>query len=372
MKKSALETAKALIRRRAFSRAMNVLEGASDTYRDNFSYYLTAGIACLYMDLFGDANRYFNQARKIRMTDTDLLLGQAVLYLRRGDTERALHYYLDIIGNEPGNKTAKNAMDFIRDHGDYETICEWVSSGKIRRFYPPIGINPYTVVRIVFSLAAGIVIGLCVVRAVVPRRFVPSGSRYDLSQFALSYDDLKNLREKDGMGHDYRYVLTDAEVQKAHEDALRYILDYRDNAALVEINRILNSNASANLRRVANDLLSYLTEPTFDTLTDSFSYRQVASDPMLYVGCWVAWDGSVSNAFLDGTSYRCDLLVGYKPGEGAYDVEGKVPVVFPAAPEPEIDSSRSVRMLAKVGVDNGGQISLLGRSVYQPLAKPGE
>ena len=363
MKKSALETAQSLLKRRHFSKAITVLEAASENYRDSFTYDLTAGIACLYLGDFGNANTYFNQARKIRMTETNLLLGQAVLYLRRGDTDRALQYYLD--------KVAKNAMEFIRTKGNYETICNWIDSGKIQQFYPPLGVNPHTVARIVLSVVAGVLIGLCVVRVVTPRQFVPQGDRYDLSAFALSHDDLKNLHEKDASGSVYRYILSDEELQKAHDDALQYIQDYRDNAALVEINRILNSNASENLRRDANEFLTYLEEPTFDTLTDNYSYKQVARDPLLYLGCWVAWEGSISNAFLEDGAYRCDLLVGYKPNEGVFDVEGNVPVYFPVAPAQDIDGSRSVRVLAKVGIDDG-QITLLGRSVYQPLAKQGE
>lgn len=371
MRKSALATAQSLLRRRAFSKAITVLEAAADNYRDNFSYYLTAGIACLYMGDFGNAGSYFNQARRIRMTEVNLLLGQAVLYLRRGDTERAIQYYLDVLDYEPENKVAKAAMEFIRAQGNYETICDWVDSGKIQRFYPPLGVNPAAVMRVVLSLAAGVFLGMCVVHGINMRHFVPTGDRYDLTRFALSYDDLKNLHEKDTSGSVYRYILSDAELQTAHDNALRYIQDYRDNAALVEINRILNSNASEPLRRDAGEFMTYLEEPTFDTLTDNYGYRQVAADPVLYVGCWVAWEGSVSNALLDGTAYRFDLLVGYKPNEGVFDVEGKVPVVFPVAPAQQIDGSRSVRVLAKVGIDDG-QIMLLGRSVYQPLAKRGE
>ena len=369
MRKSALETAQSLLKRRDFSKAITVLEAASENYRDNFDYSLTTGIACLYVGDFGNANAYFNQARKIRVTDSNLLLGQAVLYLRRGDTDRAIQYYLEILDNDPQNAIAKDAMEFIRTQGSYEVICNWVDSGRIQRFYPPLGVNPRTVARVVLSVLAGICIGLCVVFVVHPHRTVPQGTRYDLSAFALSYDDLKNLHEKDTSGSVYRYILSDAELQVAHDNALQYIQDYRDNAALVEINRILHSNASEALRRDATEFTAYLEEPTFDTLTDNYGYKQVSADPLLYLGCWVAWEGSVSNAVLDDGAFRCDLLVGYKPNEGVFDVEGNVSVYFPVAPAQDIDGTRSVRVLAKIALDDDGKVTLLGRSVYQPLAK---
>ncbi|MBQ6781758.1 MAG: hypothetical protein IJP62_11110 [Treponema sp.] len=368
MKKSALETAQELLKRRNFSKAITVLEGASENYRESFDYYLTAGTACLYLGDYGNANSYFNQARKIRMTETNLLLGQAVLYLRRGDTDRSLQYYLDILDNDPENKIAIKAMEFIRTQGNYETICNWVDSGRIQQFYPPLGVNPSKIMRIVFSAVAGVCIGLCLIYLLRPQQFSDSGKRADLSALVLSADEMKNPQEKDLSGGVYHYIMSDKEIRAAYDDARQYFQDSRDNAARVEVNRILNSNAAVSLRQKANLLQTYFEDPTFDTLTDNYTYAQVASDPILYLGCWVAWSGRITNAVAEDGSYRCDLLVGY---EDLQRVDGIVPLFFSVAPVPEIDGSRSVRVLAKIGMENGN-LALLGRSVYQPLQKSGD
>jgi len=365
MRKSALEQAKALLKRRSFARALTILEAAEANYRDSFDYYLTAGIACLYLGIWGSAVSYFQQARKIRVTETNLLLSQAVLYLRRGDTDRALQYYLEVLNNDPENKTAKEAMEFIRVSGNYETICNWFDSGRIQKFYPPLGVNPAKVSRILFSAVAGICVGLCIIFLLKPQRYNDSGKRADLSNLALTADEAKNLHEKDLSGAVYHFILSDREIRSAYDDARQYFQDFRDNAATVEINRILNSNASSAVRQKASLLLTYFEEPTFDSLTDNYSYAQVAADPALYLGCWVAWSGRITNAVAEDGSYRCDLLVGY---EDLQRVDGIVPLFFSVAPVPEIDGSRSVRVLAKIGLENG-KVSLLGRSVYQPLQK---
>ena len=147
MSRSVLITAQSLLKKRRFTDTVKLLEGSAEHYGDNFDYYLTLGIACLYLGDTGSANNYFSRARSIRLTDTQLLLGQAALYLRRGETDRALQYYLDIQDNEPGNKIVAKAMEFIRTKGDYKTINRWVETGKIKRFYPPLGINPSIVQR---------------------------------------------------------------------------------------------------------------------------------------------------------------------------------------------------------------------------------
>ena len=365
MRKSALEQARSLMSRRCFAQALNVLEAAEDNYHESFDYYLTAGIACLYMGVWGNAVSYFQKARKIRVTETNLLLSQAILYLRRGDTDRALQYYLDVLDNDPENKIAKEAMEFIRVNGNYETICNWFDSGRIQKFYPPLGTNPSKVMRIVFSAVAGICIGLCIIHLLKVNEYVDSGRRADLSSLVLTADEAKNLHEKDLSGAVYHYILSDKDIRASYDNARQYFQDYRDNAATVEINRILNSNASSSVRQKASLLLTYFEEPTFDSLTDNYSYSQVAEDPALYLGCWVAWSGRITNAVAEDGSFRCDLLVGY---EDFQRVEGIVPLFFSVAPVPEIDGTRSVRVLAKIGIENG-KLSLLGRSVYQPLQK---
>ena len=104
MAQDVLSVAWKFMRKRQFATAIKLLEGRAETYEDNFEYYLITGIACLYVGDFGAAGSYFQRARRIKITDTRLLLGQAAIYLRRGDTDRALQYYLEIKENDASNK----------------------------------------------------------------------------------------------------------------------------------------------------------------------------------------------------------------------------------------------------------------------------
>jgi len=364
MNRPALDTAHKLLKRRKFPQVITILESRADVYENDFDYYLTLGIACLYVGDAGNAASYFSRAREIKLTDSQLLLGQAAIFLRRGDTDRAMQYYLDILNNEPGNETALEAMEFIRTHSDYTTICKWVDSGKIERFYPQLGMNP-DVIRnsVLFGLAAGAMISLCIVFWPKPRH--PSiGPRANLERFVLTSSEQRNAQEKDLSGTTVRYLLDNEAINKSYEDAMQYFQDSRDNAAQVELNRLLNSNASFSIKQKARQLMAYLAVPTFDTLLDNYTYTQVAKDPVLYLDCWVVWSGRVSNAEpLDNGSWRCDLLVGY---EDMKNVEGIVPLTFTPAPAPPIDGERAVRILGKIG-DDSGHIVLAGKSVYQPL-----
>lgn len=376
MGRSVLERAHSLLQRRKFSHVISLLESGNnpEIYRESFDYFLTAGIACLYLGDTGSAGAYFQRARHIRMTDPTLLCAQAVIFLRRGDTDRAISYYVDVLDYDPDNKTALEAMEFIRTHGTYEEVCKAVDTGDIERFYPPLGVNPDVIKRVALSVLAGIALAFLIVNFVNYShsfrgiKLPVNQKRADLSSLFLSVDELGNARKQDLSGGVVKYILTDAQIKKSYDLAMTYFQDYRENASQVEINRLLNSNASDSIKAKARMISTYFTEHTFDSVTDyadNIEYAEVAMEPELYLGCTVVWSGRVSNAANEGPSFRCDLLVGY---ENMERVEGFVPLFFKEAPYPAIDGERPVKVLGKIKVENG-KILLEGRAVYQPVKR---
>lgn len=349
------------MRRRKFATAINRLEVREDIYHDNFEYYLTLGIACLYVGDIGAASTYFQLARRIKLTDVRLLLAQAAIFLRRGDTARALQYYLEIKEYEPGNKIATNAMEFIRVHGDYDTICRWVDTGRIEQFYPPLGTNPDKIIMLVIPIVTCI-LGCIVAFNVIPRGQQFSGPRADLTKLELTVDEKSEAKEKDLSTQSFKYVLSNKEITQSYNKALQHFQNHKDNASQIEINRILNSNATLSIKKKANVLMGYLEIPDFDTISDVPTYSDVINTPVLYLDCWVNWGGKISNAitYEDG-SYSCDLLVG---DEGLSHYEGTVNVRFDSTPV--IDGGQSVKILGKI-TQIDGSVCLKGRAVYQSI-----
>lgn len=364
MRRDTLEIASHFMNLRKFDKAIKVLESRAEIYENNFDYYLLFGTACLYAGDVGGASSFFQKARAIKLTNTNLLLGQAALFLRRGDTDRAINYYFDILDNDPTNKTALSAMEFIRSHGDFNTICKWVDTGKIERFYPQIGINPYKILSFILPGAACF-LGCILVLFAFPLNssIVSSSSRVDLSELILSVDERKNAQETDLSSGSFAYILTSAQISDSYEKAINFFQQYHDNLAQVEINRILNSNASVGIKQKARLLMNYIEIPSFDTLKDNIDYKDVVDNSLLYLDCWVVWSGRVSNVFTSDNFYSCDFLIGYDSME---KVEGIVPVRFSVPPLIEVD--KPVKVLAKISTDNG-KLCLLGRAVYQSVKK---
>lgn len=362
MANDVITVAQKLMNRRKFSSAIRILEGREDVYEDNFEYYLTFGTACLYVGDIGTSTIYFQKARRIKLTDTRLLLGQAAIFLRRGDTDRALQYYLDVKSNDPSNKTASDAMEFIRTHGDYDTICRWVDSGKIEKFYPPLGINDLMVKTITFSVLFCCMSLFCCIKFIPGKTEVYEGKRKDLTQLMLSSSEKNTPQEKDLGSQSFIYLLSDKEITDCYEKALSYFQNHRDNEAQREINKILNSNATVSIKQKANILSGYFEIPTFDSLNYNPSVNEVESDFSLYQDCWVSWQGRISDAYTnkDG-SFECRLLVGY---ESMKKVDGIVDVVFET--DPGIQSDQPVRILGKISIVEKSLV-LKGFSVYQSV-----
>ena len=349
--------------RRQFSTAIKLLEDKAQTYEEHFDYYVELGTACLYIGDIGAASSYFQRARRIKLTDSRLLLGQAAIFLRRGETDRALQYYLEIKENDPQNKTADAAIEFVRTHGDYDTICRWVDTGRIEQFYPPLGVNTDKIWGIAIP-AAACILGCLLFFAVFPAKkpYVPS--RADLGALELSDEEKKSAKESDLTAQVYQYILSDKEITKIYTQAIQYFQEHRDNASQVEVNRLLNSNATSAIKQKAKVLTSYYETPDFDTIRDVPDFASVNSEPHLYDECWVSWGGKVSNVnvFEDGT-YSCDFLIG---DEDFRHFEGTALVKFEAVPG--IENDRYVKILGQLEID-GGKVIVKGRSVYQSVHK---
>ena len=97
MAKSLLDTARKYLKKREFSKVIELLLPHVFEYRDSFQFYYILGIACLYQGDIGGCEDYFKSARHIKMNDVNLLLGQAVLFLKKGRIEKAIEYCVDAI-----------------------------------------------------------------------------------------------------------------------------------------------------------------------------------------------------------------------------------------------------------------------------------
>ena len=363
-----IDRAKSLMKRRKFSRAISMLEARSDFYDGDFEYYVTIAKACLYVGDFGSAASFYGKAREIKINDTELLLGQAAIFLTRGDTERAVDYYLNILENDPRNVTAKEALDFIRTKGDYGTICRWNDSGKLKRFYPPVGMNPSVIFRCaLLGLLAGLGLAFLVTNV---SRSVPyyKGNRANLESLARIEDSSLTLSSEEMAKTRISLILKKDEVRDSVNRCIAAFNEYKDNSAQIEINRLLNSNAGSEVRQRLSVVSEKLNAaPGFDSLElskDNIEYSRVKNGPYyLYEDCVVAWRGTVANEVrYENGSSEYDFFVGYHDRK---TMLAQVKIHFKNIID--LDYSKPVQFLAKLHFDSEGNLFLEGLGFYQPL-----
>jgi len=141
------------------------------------------------------------------------------------------------------------------------------------------------------------------------------------------------------------YRLSEREIEQAFKRAKSYLLDYRDNPAGVEINRLLLSNASAAVKERARALKSFLRPPNFATYRDPYAY--------------IDGKRKVANLVLGTESIPFDLLVGY---ESERELEGTVPVTLDFAAD--LEDGAGLEVLGRVGAD-GGRFALAAVSLHR-------
>lgn len=372
MASNAVDRAKALMKQRRFSLAITLLESRSEFYENDFNYYVTLGKACLYAGDFGSAASYYGRAREIRLTHVELILGQAAIFLHRGDTERAVEYYLDALDNDPSNAVAKNALEFIRQYGnDYSTICKWADSGKLERFYPPLGMNPLIILRCVFfGLVAGITAAFFVLNYGYHTSY-GNGPRGNIEQFELSAAEMDSPRSLEMSGTRILAFLTDTQIREANQKALMYYQGFKDNAAQIEVNRLLASDVSLSIRHKLHGLEEKLnTDTDFIKLKengDNIDYGTVISgDHYLYENCVVSWRGRASLSDIpsaDGSEHYI-FNVGY---ENLQRILGQHEIVFKTPIQPPLDITKPVEFLVRIHFTPDDVLYLEGLQYHQPL-----
>ena len=358
MVQSPLVRAKKLLSQKRFPQAIKILESHVIEYQNSFEYFYLLGTACLYVGDIGGAELYYKKARNIKISDVNLINAQAVIFLRRGEVHKAVEYYLEVQEYAPDNKIAQQGLNFIKNNGSAEKINYYVQTGKIKKLYPSTGFNAY----VFYGIIPVIVCTLLIANIFTHKPELQAiEKRADLSDLVLTIEEKNESLEQDTASSLFRYILTEKELEDSYDKALNSFQNYNDNASQIEINRILNANASVAVKQKARLLAEYLTEPSFATEITEISYEDLKSDPHLYLDTWVKWSGRITNVQETELEYRCDLLLGY---ENLDVMEGIVPLVMKQ--RSLIDTSLPITVLAQIDVEDG-RVLLRVKSTYQPI-----
>jgi len=354
--------ARRLLAQRKCNEVIRLLEPHVLEYRDSFAFHFYIGLAYLYLGEMGNAKDYFSRARELKPNDIELMAATAAMALRRHDTGKAVEYYLRILNIKPSHELAKRGLASIRKCNTAEAMGDFIREGKIKKLYPMPSILEFYSSYIRLAVVASV---LAVILAVgvgfAFSYFSKRPLRDDITSLNLSSKEMKQAIDMEGV---FRNVLTHQEVVETFAKAQSEFQKYNDNLCQVEINKVLNSNATFSIKQKALGLQALLKEPRFDTIKNIFSYQEVAKEPYLYNACYVVWKGMPTNVKKGEESTSFDLLVGY---DTKHRLEGTVPVFYNFASE--VDVEKAISVLAQLQVEEGVRIALRGIAIHQS-AKP--
>jgi hypothetical protein len=358
MKSDPLFKANQLAHRGNYDGAIRILEPEENRYYGSYTYNYLLGASYLYSRVYGMALSYFRLAREIKMREPSVLLGLAALYLNHGDTDRAVDLYLEIQELDEKNPIARKALKVIRKNPGPENMSTWIDAGKLHTLFPPLPKLPKSPGKII-AIAIGITAALCLTGAILAGTgllpFFEKQNRRVLEGIELVKEDQDAPMQIDGS---YRYVLTRTQVLDSYNEARRLFTSYRDEAAKVNLNRILESNGPEPVKNKARLLISFMETPGFDTMRklpsgDLFTYSEVIKEPAVYRDCHIIWKGMASNLNQEQTHTSFDFLVGY---DTRRTLDGIVRVDFDFAiavnPERPVEIlGRVIPILSESGLD---------------------
>jgi hypothetical protein len=342
-----------LFRRKKFAEVIRLLEPQVFRFRQNSRFYYLLGISYLYTGDISGARTYLERVIQLEPRNTDAQNALAAVHLKMNRNDEAILGWLRVLEDEPKNHIARKGLELLRRTASNPGQLEdFLDSKKFYSLLPSEGSSIHPVV-----IAAIIVIFLVPLGLYLfPRagELFPSRSVEREPQVtSLEVSEEPGVVSFSGS---YRVMLTEEEVRDTFEKIKEYFNERRDNLARREINRILLSNASQEVKDKVSIIAGYLETPDFQTFTDNFSYSEVVSNPPLYENCYVRWKGKASNLEITETEVRFDFLVGYHDTK---TLEGIVPVSFPFAVS--VEQGQSLEILGEVFVDGG--LRLVGVSI---------
>jgi len=356
-----LNKAASLAKKRNYESALRMLKDDEERYYGSFKFYYLYAVICLHSGNFVEAKENFDLARKQKLKDKSTMLGHAVLYLKRMNTVQAVNYYLEVLEMDPKNRTAKKALSVIRKYSASEALSDWMTQERLSKLFPKIpspGIDSKSILTgSLVSIAVLLFVFILLTGLKVINPFKQKNERASVD-FILSSQDRNAPVQVDGS---FRYILTRDETSNLYDRALNLFTSYRDEAAKINLNRILESNASESIKGRARLLIDNMEVPGFDNFNrgDNPAYSAVRNESLLYRDVHVIWSGMATNVEITDEHTKFDFLVGY---DTRRTLEGIIPVTFYSPVR--INTERPLEVLGKVVIfDNG--FGLEGVAIHQ-------
>ena len=336
-----------LLKRNDFLEAINNLEEYIAHNDSNYMGYYYLGLAYIFRELYDEAHKYISKAHQLNETDINTINALAFLNLKYNNVDEAINYWLDILDIDKKNYIAKRNLEKVKKSSNLDKLSSSASFEEFISFKLKKSINlglklpglKFPGFLKIPSLKSGflrISILIIISAFVLILTYKYTLNRHEIRIKKFNIPSKRNLQalqlpdlEKDYIidnnikksifnlkpeGVKTLFYKTKVLIQKQH---------YND--AVININKVLHSNAGIIIKERFQILKSFIQTRNTFKLKDNISYSTLMNLPVLYEGIQVVWEGKAEDIKIDEDTQTTIFNLFVKEEE---QTAGMVRVVF--------------------------------------------
>ncbi|UER67339.1 tetratricopeptide repeat protein [Borrelia sp. BU AG58] len=304
-----------------YSEVVKLLESEIFLYKNYYFYHYILGMAYLRLGNLSNAQTYLKKAYTLNPTEPDVKQSIAILLVAQGKEDKAIRIWLKMIEENQDKKRSELSLETIRKNpiqgtlflnkrNTYDKLFPEIKAKKRENLFKSE----------ILLTAAGVVSLLLAIFLLINYKETitlqfgsKSKNKKVVNNIAAYIDDIK-INNKEKIENDegqFVFILTETEIKNSFQKIKNHLKENKDNFARIEINKILNSNASESIKLKAKNLASFISRPDFIRFDDYLDLKKIKQTPLIYSNVYVKWEGIVNNIERkDGIIYF-DFYVGY-------------------------------------------------------------
>ncbi|WP_038364222.1 tetratricopeptide repeat protein [Borrelia persica] len=306
-----------------YADAIKLIEKEIFFYKNYYIYHYILGMSYLRMGNLGNAQTYLKKAYTLNPTEPDIKQSIAILLAAQGKEDKAIQIWLKMIEENQETKRSELSLEIIRKHPIQGTL--FLNKNKIYdKLFPEIKINKgENLSKLIKILLATAGISFLLIAIFLFTDFksniklISNDSQTKIKKaitnIATYIDDIKINDKEKIKNHEgqFVFILTETEIKNSFQKIKTHLKKGKDNFARIEINKILNSNASESIKLKAKNLASFISRPDFITFNDYLVLKEIKKNPLIYSNVYVKWEGLVNNIEKQNNITYFDFYVGY-------------------------------------------------------------
>ncbi|QMU98942.1 tetratricopeptide repeat protein [Borrelia sp. A-FGy1] len=305
-----------------YSEVIKLLEKEIFLYKNYYFYHYILGMSYLKMGNLANAQAYLKKAYTLNPTEPDIKQSIAILLVAQGKEDKAIRIWLKMIEENQETKRSELSLETIRKNPIQGTLF-FNKKKTYDKLFPEIKIKTGKTLfkSIKILLTAGSLISLILAiflfinfkeESILQFRS-KSKNKKTINNITAYIDDIKiNDKEKiENNEGQFVFILTETEIKNSFQKIKNHLKENKDNFARIEINKILNSNASESIKLKAKNLASFISRPDFITFDDYLDLKKIKKTPLIYSNAYVKWEGIVNNIEKKDNIIYFDFYVGY-------------------------------------------------------------